>query len=74
MDGYIYLLNSHPCEPVVFHRFYFTNTKIYLSENYSRYKNRWAEQNENVIVLDYTNMIKLINGYVDEEIITTNRE
>src|SRR5687767_14227914 len=46
----IYLLKSHPCDPTVFYRFHNTDTKIYLSQDYLRYKNRWAEGNDNVII------------------------
>lgn len=70
----IYLLESHPCDLDVFRRFYDTNTKIYLSECYSRYKSRWAECNDNVIILNSDQMTKLINTYVYEDVITTNRE
>ena len=70
----IYLLESHPCDLNVFCRFYNTGTKIYLSEEYSRYKDRWASRNSNVIVLSRNKMRELINTYVDENIITINRE
>ena len=70
----IYLLESHPCDLDVFRRFYDTNTKIYLSESYSRYKNRWAEGNDNVIIFNCDQMTQLINTYVEEDIVTTDRE
>ena len=70
----IYLLESHPCDPNVFRRFYNTGTKIYLCENHSTYKRRWAERNNNVIVLSCDKMRELINTYVDENVITTERE
>jgi len=70
----IYLLESHPCDLVVFRRFYYTNTKIYLSEGYSRYKNKWTEGYDNVIILNSNQMTELINIYIDKDIITSDRE
>ena len=70
----IYLLESHPCDLSAFCRFYNTDTKIYLTESYSRYKNKWARGNENVIILNCDQMVPLINTYIDEDIIITNRE
>jgi len=66
----IYLLNTHPCDFDVFRRFNDTNVKIYLDKNYSRYKNRWAKENNNVIILDSDLMIKSMNSYSYENIIT----
>lgn len=71
----IYLLESHPCDLSVFCRFYNTNTKIYLSESYSKYKDKWAKSNDNVVILTCDQMVPLINTYVDEDIVTIdNRE
>ena len=70
----IYLLESHPCDLSVFCRFYNTDTKIYLSESYSKYKDKWAKRNDNVIILNCDQMVPLINTYVDEDVITINRE
>jgi len=55
----IFLL-SHPCEPVVFSRWYniersYKNRSIpniYLAYYYDRYKNRWASEMDNVNILN----------------------
>lgn len=43
-------LNSHPCESKVFYRF--KDATIYLDTRYQRYKDRWADHRESVIVRD----------------------
>jgi uncharacterized protein DUF5845 len=43
-------LNSHPCESVVFDRFR-DGTRMYLAERFRAYKETWAWDNPNVIVM-----------------------
>lgn len=55
----IFLL-SHPCEPNIFSRWYnvqkyYPNKivpNIFLAHYYERYKNRWANEMENVIIIN----------------------
>ena len=69
----IYLLDSNPPDSNFFSRFYDTKIEIYLTEDYSRYKNRLAQENDNVFVLNCNQMTKLINNYIEEDVITINR-
>jgi hypothetical protein len=45
------VLFSHPCEPVVFRRW--PSTNIFLSKQYANYKRRWADDMDNVMIVDY---------------------
>lgn len=68
----IFLL-SHPCEPNLFLRWYYiqkysqnaTIPNIYLSHWYSRYKDRWASEMENVQTLNETD-INLLQNKIKE--------
>lgn len=46
-------LYSHPCEPVFFRRFNKPHQRILLSDVYKRYKNEWAPDNDNVIIIPH---------------------
>jgi len=41
-------LNSHPCDPRVFHRF--KSATIFLNKRYQHYKERWAPNRENIVI------------------------
>jgi hypothetical protein len=47
----LYLL-SHPCEPSFFIRFTKPEQKILLSNHYKEYKERWAKNRTDVILID----------------------
>lgn len=69
---YIFLL-SHPCEPTFFSQWYNIQhhsanritLNIFLAHYYAGYKNRWASEMNNVIVID-DNCIKILNDKLDE--------
>lgn len=63
----IFLL-SHPCEPFLFNIWYNLSRSensvvptIYLAEWYQRYKNRWANDMENVLIIN-ENEIKVLSS------------
>lgn len=64
---------SHPCEPEFFKCWYNLNESdtsktrpnIFLSNNYETYKNRWASEMENVVILNDNN-IKILNNKIIE--------
>jgi len=53
-------LNSHPCDPETFCRKFST---IYLSEKYNKYKNNWASEDDNVIIIKNEIIENLISSY-----------
>ena len=71
-------LDSHPCEPDVLHRFskidknHFLvgggycdpadGVSIILTENYKRYKNRWANELDNVTIASSNSILKEFNS------------
>lgn len=61
-------LASHPCELDTLYR----NFKyIYLSDRYDRYKERWAKNRDNVIVMPHDDIIELSYTYdITNETIT----
>jgi hypothetical protein len=52
----IYLL-SHPCEPEVLRREFY---KIYLDQYFGRYKDRWASDLDNVIIVQREKILEEI--------------
>jgi len=62
----LYLL-SHPCEPCVLRQ---EIPYIYLANWFSRYKNRWADDRDNVILKDSAEMLDEMNSYKEEELVT----
>lgn len=59
-------LGSHPCEPEVLWRKF---DNIYLLDNYSRYKKRWAENSTNVKIISNQDFINEMADHQPEDII-----
>lgn len=61
----LYLM-SHPCDPKFFNRFTQDNQRVYLSDHYRNYKNRWASDNDNIILLNNEVLEKYIDNVETE--------
>lgn len=61
----IYCL-THPCDPRVFNEF--LHCKIYLSSNHSRYKTRWFDENENIVLVNHNDCVEKMNSEEKEDI------
>lgn len=59
-------LMSHPCEPCVLRQNF---PLINLSQDYLRYKRRWAEFHDNVVVKDTEEMRKDMDSHKNEDIL-----
>ena len=67
----IYLM-AHPCDYPVLRRFRYggvSTAKIFLEESYQRYKNRWASDLDNVILMSRNEIYEIRDGYKEEELI-----
>lgn len=61
-------LSSHPCECDVLHRF--PNAKIFLVDQYRGYKERWADELNNVILMPDSEMKELAEKASDEVLVS----